>query len=162
MPPSPSNSSFVALRNSHTGSAVLVPKAALTTPALLPALRRRLRTGDVQSAWAGESDNAVTVDTASSSYTFARYPPLGFFINVRWFIILGAFFIAGCAQVQFLFPCLSGYATVPFKGASYCVPSARVNEVTASVCPADICSKRIPVTMRESPVRGQSLARDCR
>jgi hypothetical protein len=46
------------------------------------------------------------------SYSFTRYPPLGFFINVRWFIIIGAFLMAACSRVQFLFPCVGGASTL--------------------------------------------------
>ena len=150
MPPTaiPSNAGYVSLRNSDTGNSVRVPERTLDT-SLLPSLRRRLRLGDVQSSWAGEAADAVRIDPKTKSYTFARYPPLGFFMDVRWFIVLGAFFIAGCAQVQFLFPCRASYTALTYNSASYCVPTNRVSDVTTTVCPVDICSKRIPVTMRE-------------
>jgi len=66
---------------------------------------RALLALDAQSAWARSAapadESAVTLDVPARTYRFARYPPLGFFFDVRLFVVLGAFFIAGCAQLYF-------------------------------------------------------------
>jgi biotin transport system substrate-specific component len=141
----------MVLRDLTTGSEIEVPSRILLAPASEATgqeLRKRLRSADVQSAWAGPSDADVTVDTAKLTYAFKRYPPLGFFVDMRLFLVLGAFFIAGCAQLRFLFPCTSGYTVVDRGADSFCVPDQSLSSVTASSCPVSVCSKRIPVTMQ--------------
>lgn len=84
-----------------------------------------------------------------AAHSTLRYPPLLLgWVRTPYFIVLGALLIAGCAQLQFMFPCTTGYETIEFKGASYCVAVESLAQVTNTTCPAAICSKRIPVTMQ--------------
>ena len=101
-PSLPSRSETITFTNPDTGAAVEVPPGSLSRPA---AVRRALLALDAQSAWvrsaAPADEGAVTLDVPARTYRFARYPPLGFFFDVRLFVLLGAFFIAGCAQLYF-------------------------------------------------------------
>lgn len=116
---------------------------------------------DVQADEVEESD--VIVDQAHRTYRLKSYPAvasvlvgaynnnhkLGFLRGSWWYVVFGAFLFAALAQIKFLFPCFNGYTAVTWgaAGDSYCVPVDRVVDVTPSSCPADICSKRIPVTL---------------
>jgi hypothetical protein len=101
-PSLPSSSETVTFTNPDTGAAVELSSGSLSRPA---AVRRALLALDAQSAWARSAapadESAVTLDVPARTYRFARYPPLGFFFDVRLFVVLGAFFIAGCAQLYF-------------------------------------------------------------
>ena len=173
MPPQPDQP--VLFRNVDTGETVsVVDSALLRRPR---ALARALHRSDVQSAWALPEPSSVVVDTASRTYRFSAYPPLRLFyeralgsllpalvsapllsplglLAASLALLAGALFIAGCAQVTFLFPCLtlSDYTQYDVSGKSFCVPTARLAEVQAVKCVgaavADACSQRIPVTMQ--------------
>ena len=161
-------------RNVDTGASVSLASARLLRRPR--ALARALAAGDVQSAWAPSPD-AVVVDAAARTYRFKAYPPLRLFLEqalgallpalraaplhsplglaaAALALLAGALFIAGCAQVSFLFPCLSlsGYVQYDVGGASYCVPSGRLAQAQAAGCVgaavADVCAARIPVTMQ--------------
>lgn len=147
--PAEASARTVLLSNTDTGEQVAVPETVLrAAPSAAKELRRRLRLADVQSAWTGEGERDVRVDATRRTYTFARYPPLGFFVDVRWFAILGAFLVAACAQIQFLFPCTIGYTQVDVGGVSYCVANESLGQTSPTSCPASVCSKRIPVTLQ--------------
>ena len=153
----PSDASIV-FRCEDTGESVDVPSTTLL--ARPDALRARILRTDVQSAWAGpNAASAVHVDVSARTYRFARYPPLSFFVDTRLVIVLGAFFLAGCAQVFFFFPCLSGFTLVMPSGAptvgatnpGYCVDNSVLGTLSSS--PAEsalklVASKRIAVTMQ--------------
>lgn len=130
------------------------------------------------------ADADILVDVVRRTYRFRRYPSLCSVHNDSWAglrswllwvlaLAVGAFFVAGWAQMSFYFPCTSGYTSVAFKGADYCVNdgdlSLVVREVqarpsleaslfsptsplrllqTITTCPAAVCTKRIPVTMQ--------------
>lgn len=123
-------------------------------PAAYPAARHPAA-ADVQAD--GLTEDEVVVDGEHRTYRLKSYPALGrvllppvkwgFMRNMYWYIVFGAFLFAACAQIKFYFPCFNGYTAVPWGANSYCVPDGRVAEVTAASCPADICSKRIPVNL---------------
>ena len=92
--------------------------------------------------------SSIIPDWSRKTYRLSSYPPLVFFLGTYWYILLGALFIAACAQIQFLFPCLLDHTDINLNGISYCVPNSRLSEVTSTTCPTDICSQRIPVTMQ--------------
>ena len=92
--------------------------------------------------------SSIIPDWSRKTYRLSSYPPLVFFLGTYWYVLLGALFIAACAQIQFLFPCLLDHTDVTSNGLSYCVPNSRLSEVTSTTCPTDICSQRIPVTMQ--------------
>lgn len=150
-------SSPIIFRCEDTGESVDVPSSSLL--ARPDALRARIVRTDVQSAWAGPAASAVLVDVSARTYRFARYPPLSFFVDTRVVILLGAFFLAACAQVFFYFPCLSGFTLVTPAGAptvgalnpGYCVDNAVLATLAASPTDAAlklVASKRIAVTMQ--------------
>jgi hypothetical protein len=141
------------------------PPSRLAFAARVPALgahpraparpaRPRPPAADVQAD--GVTEDEVIVDGEHRTYRLKSYPALGrvllpsdkwgFMRNMYWYIVFGAFLFAACAQIKFYFPCFNGYTAVPWGGNSYCVPDGRVGEVGAT-CPADICSKRIPVNL---------------
>jgi biotin transport system substrate-specific component len=132
------------LTNAVTGTSVTL-RARAVAAGNEAALARRVREAEPVGAAA-----RVVVDWPARTYRLSAYPPLAFLVGSRWFVPLGALLIAACAQIRFLFPCASGFATVTWgaAGASYCVPQQQVHLVTAASCPADICSQRIPVTMQ--------------
>lgn len=115
-------------------------------------VRRRVRNADVQAV--GLSENDISVDAQKRQYRITRHGSLAAVLapslattRAKWlYVVLGAFAFAALAQAKFLFPCTSGYTAVSWKIDSYCVPIDRVGDVTPAACPADICSKRIPVT----------------
>lgn len=143
--------------NADTGEVVTAHQSQLGR---LSSLRSRILRVDAQSAWAGREEGAVSIDEAARTYRFSRYPPLGFFFDVRLFVVLGAFFIAGCAQVYFYFPCLPGFTLVMPAGApavstsnpGYCVDNSVTAALpaapTASSLVAAGASARIAVTMQ--------------
>lgn len=145
--------STVLLRNAGSGYALRVPRARLGE---LADVRRRVRAGDVQAV--GLTDDDVSVDAGARTYRLARHASLGAVLLPGLAdrravaaraaaVVLGAFAFAALAQAKFLFPCTQGYAAVGWRGDSYCVPDGRVADVTPAACPADICSKRIPVNL---------------
>ena len=154
-----SDSSTTTFTNPDTGVTVQLPSAASPSR-----LRARILALDAQSAWvrggAGAGEAAVALDVPSRTYRFARYPPLAFFFDVRLFAVLCAFFIAGCAQLSFFFPCLPGFTLALPAGApavsaanpGYCVDNSVAGALaaapTAAALEAAGASKRIAVTMQ--------------
>ena len=130
------------LTNAVTGVSVTL-RARAVRARTEAALARRVREAEPVPGQA-----RIVVDWAARTYRLSSYPPLAFLVGRRWFVPLGALLVAACAQVSFFFPCTGGYAAVGFKGASYCVPTASLGEVSASACPADVCAQRVPVTMQ--------------
>jgi biotin transport system substrate-specific component len=147
----------VVLTCADTGASVELPSALLLAPA---ALRTRILRADVQGAWAGAADaEAVRVDVPARTYRFARYPPLSFFADLRLVVVLGAFFVAGCAQVFFFFPCLPGFSLVMPAGApavsatnpGFCVDVSALGALPAAPSAAAlraVASARIAVTLQ--------------
>ena len=150
---------LVSLRNRDTGASVDVPASALQRP---KELRRRVRLADPQASLA-PTDGDITIDAANKKYWMKTYPSVGTvllsnagvpaqlgFLRGALYVVLGAFFLAGAAQVTFLFPCIIGYTSVSVGTNSYCVANGAMSQVTPGVsCPAAVCgSARIPVTMQ--------------
>jgi biotin transport system substrate-specific component len=147
----PRTTERVSLRNSDTGSLVLIPSSDLSRADRVSRLRQRIRAEDIAAPRGGGGDDeGILVDVSTLSYRFSSYPPLGFLVGpyLWWYILLGAFLVAASAQIAFFFPCGTGMTAVAWSGSSYCVPSDRLASVTPAQCPLDICSARIPVTMQ--------------
>ncbi len=132
------------LTNAVTGTRVTL-RARAVAASDEAALTRRVREAEPVGGAA-----SVVVDWRARTYKLSQYPPLAFLVGRLWFVPLGALLIAACAQIQFLFPCTTGYSAVTWgaAGNSYCVPSEKLALVTPSSCPTDVCSQRIPVTMQ--------------
>ena len=145
----------VLLRSADTGVSVSVPRSALSRPS---ELRRRVRLQDPSAGGVAPSaEDRINVDVAARVYTASRYSPimglltpssgLGALRGMYWYVVIGAFLIAGCAQVSFYFPCVSGTVPLTFHGGDYCVPSSA--EASATACAPDVCTaQRIPVTLQ--------------
>lgn len=138
-----SNARDLRLRNVRTGQEVEVDPSILET-----------KDSSVVRQLAAEVEplmhNAdISVDWEKKSYSFTSYPSLWLF-NKWYYVVVGAFLVAACSQLQFLFPCGIDYSPVTWgaAGTKYCVPTADLGRVTQASCPLDICSKRIPVTMQ--------------
>ena len=170
----PPGATTVLFRNSDTGGSVELPSEGLLRRPR--ALARALRAADVQSAWA-VGEGAVLVDRGARTYRFSAYPPLRLFVErfvgslvpslqtapllsplglscACLALLVGALFVAGCAQIAFLFPCLtlSGFVQYDVGTNSYCIPIDRLDAAMAVKCVgadvADACSARVPVTMQ--------------
>jgi hypothetical protein len=90
------------------------------------------------------ADSDILVDVDKLTYRFRRYPSLcglhrGSWAGLRswglWLLslVVGAFFIAGWAQVSFYFPCTAGYTSVSFKSVDYCVNNGDIGQVVRRV-----------------------------
>jgi biotin transport system substrate-specific component len=145
-PPPP----VLLLRNAATGTSVPVPSSVVEGRSVSE-LRRRIR--DVEPLLPGAP---LAVDWERRTYRPASHAPLNVLLPMRrwWFVPIGALLIAACSQIKFFFPCLGDTVGLdgPAAGTSYCVPPSRVPApglpFLPSQCPADVCARRIPVTMQ--------------
>jgi biotin transport system substrate-specific component len=132
----------IMLRNRDTGWTVSVPQRAAHNTSYL---RRRVRAEDVQAV---VTEGEIEIDVERRTYRMPRYPPLGWMLGMRLYVVLGALLLAAGSQVQFYLPCGSSSQSVTVGSSDYCVPTAMMANVTSTVCPLTICEARVPVTMQ--------------